>query len=100
MKTNLTTLEMPLAVQDEFRSFASTIRQRKGSSIYLLANMTEFGKSPSIPAAALGAMGYDVAIYPVSALRSAMFAVKVRVAFKSCSRDIGCQHPSLLCRIC
>ena len=37
--------------------------------------MTEFGKTPIIPAAKFGAMGYQCVIYPVSMLRVAMGAV-------------------------
>jgi methylisocitrate lyase len=42
----------------------------------LLANMTEFGKSPILDRAALAAMGYRMVIYPVSGLRAAMKAVR------------------------
>ena len=35
----------------------------------LLANMTEFGKTPLIPASRFGEMGYQMVIFPVSALR-------------------------------
>jgi methylisocitrate lyase len=45
------------------------------SGTYLLANMTEFGKTPLIPLAKFGAMGYACVIYPVSLLRVAMGAV-------------------------
>src|SRR5262249_13617936 len=37
----------------------------------LLANMTEFGKTPLVPAAELERMGYRLVIYPASALRVA-----------------------------
>jgi methylisocitrate lyase len=42
----------------------------------LLANMTEFGKTPLVPAAELERMGYRLVIYPVSALRVAHRAVQ------------------------
>lgn len=42
---------------------------------YLLANMTEFGKTPSIPLSKFASMGYSCVIYPVSLLRVAMGAV-------------------------
>lgn len=35
----------------------------------LLANMTEFGKTPLIPASRFGEMGYQMVIFPVTALR-------------------------------
>ncbi len=37
----------------------------------LLANMTEFGKSPNLPAARLFELGYRIVIFPVSAARVA-----------------------------
>ncbi|PXX54797.1 methylisocitrate lyase [Nocardia tenerifensis] len=42
----------------------------------LLANMTEFGKSELLSARTLEAIGYNAVIYPVSALRLAMWAVE------------------------
>jgi methylisocitrate lyase len=41
----------------------------------LLANMTEFGKSPLLSFRQLTDIGYNVVIYPVTTLRLAMFAV-------------------------
>jgi methylisocitrate lyase len=38
----------------------------------LLANMTEFGKTPDIPAPRFGELGYDLVIYPLSMMRLAM----------------------------
>jgi methylisocitrate lyase len=42
---------------------------------YLLANMTEFGKTPLIPLSHFAAFGYSCVIFPVSLLRVAMGAV-------------------------
>jgi methylisocitrate lyase len=42
----------------------------------LLANMTEFGKSPLIDARQLADLGYRLILYPVSALRIALRAVE------------------------
>jgi methylisocitrate lyase len=42
----------------------------------LLANMTEFGKTPLVPAAELERMGYRLVIYPASALRVAHRAMQ------------------------
>ncbi len=39
--------------------------------VRLLANMTEFGRTPALTAAALEALGYDMVIWPVSSLRVA-----------------------------
>ena len=54
-----------LTSADDFRVFASEIR------VPLLANMTEFGRSPLVAAAELGALGYKMVIWPVTALRMA-----------------------------
>ncbi|AEB10925.1 methylisocitrate lyase [Marinithermus hydrothermalis] len=54
----------------EFRAFARRVRAP------LLANMTEFGRSPLVPAARLFAWGYRIVIFPVTALRAAMKAVE------------------------
>jgi methylisocitrate lyase len=43
----------------------------------LLANMTEFGKSPLLTTRQLGDIGYNAVIYPVTTLRLAMYAVEV-----------------------
>jgi methylisocitrate lyase len=42
----------------------------------LLANMTEFGKSPLVPAAELERLGYRIVLYPASALRVAHRAIQ------------------------
>jgi methylisocitrate lyase len=55
---------------DEFDAFA---KQVPGP---LLANMTEFGKSPLLDARHLADMGYRLILYPVSALRIALHAVE------------------------
>jgi methylisocitrate lyase len=70
-----------LATEDEFARFAAAMgrgpraAQSGGRVPYLLANMTEFGKTPIIRAATFGAIGYSCVIYPVSLLRVAMGAV-------------------------
>lgn len=45
-------------------------------SLPLLANMTEFGRSPALDADRLGAMGFRLVIFPVSALRVAAEAIR------------------------
>ena len=45
---------------------------RKNSKSYLLANMTEFGKSKLLSTNALEELGYSIVIYPVSSQRLAM----------------------------
>jgi len=48
---------------------------RKALTVPLLANMTEFGKSPLLSKTELEALGYNLAIYPVTTMRLAMHAV-------------------------
>jgi methylisocitrate lyase len=55
---------------DEFARFAKAVPAP------LLANMTEFGKSPLLDFDELAELGYRAAIYPLSALRAAMFAAE------------------------
>jgi methylisocitrate lyase len=54
----------------EFERFAKAVNTP------LVANMTEFGKSPLLDAKTLGAMGYTMILYPVSAFRSALRAAE------------------------
>ena len=55
-----------LQSEQEFADFA------KASPGPLLANMTEFGKTPDIAAGRFGELGYQVVIYPLSMMRAAM----------------------------
>ncbi len=48
---------------------------RAAFDVPLLANLTEFGKTPLLTRDALAALGYNIAIYPVTTLRLAMFGV-------------------------
>jgi methylisocitrate lyase len=65
-----------LTTQAEFQQFAHALHSDKvGKRVYLLANMTEFGKTPIMSHAKFAAMGYSCVIYPVSLLRVAMGAV-------------------------
>lgn len=49
---------------------------RAAVGVPLLANMTEFGKSPLLTTRQLADIGYNVVIYPVTTLRLAMFAIE------------------------
>ncbi len=62
----------PEALQDEkeFETF------RKQINIPLLANMTEFGKSKLLTYDLLNNLGYNIVIYPVTALRLALYSVQ------------------------
>ena len=57
---------------------------RKNSKSYLLANMTEFGKSKILSANQLENLGYNIVIYPVTTQRLAMKNVEdgLKVIFK------------------
>ncbi|MCI0362730.1 MAG: isocitrate lyase/phosphoenolpyruvate mutase family protein, partial [Phycisphaerales bacterium] len=55
-----------LESEQEFAEFA------KASPGLLLANMTEFGKTPDIPAKRFAELGYQLVIYPLSMMRLAM----------------------------
>ncbi len=58
----------PESMKDE-REFESV---RKNSKVYLLANMTEFGKSKLLSTKELKNLGYNIVIYPVTTQRLAM----------------------------
>lgn len=64
---------------EEFSRFARDV------DAVLLANMTEFGKTPMLTADEFGAMGYDLVIFPVTLQRVAMYAV--REALKTLHSD-------------
>src|SRR3954468_3499872 len=57
-----------LQTEEEFRDFAKEVKAP------LLANMTEFGKSPLLSLGRLGELGYRMVIYPQTAFRVSMFA--------------------------
>lgn len=57
--------------EEEFAEFA---RQKPGP---LLANMTEFGKSPLLDVKTLGEMGYAMVLFPLTAFRVAMKAAEL-----------------------
>jgi methylisocitrate lyase len=59
-----------LKTEEEFAAFGEAF------DVPLLANMTEFGKSPLLEASRLDELGYDLVIYPVTSLRLAMKTVR------------------------
>lgn len=73
-----------LTSEDEFARFAQAMRRVPGPARnggpFMLANMTEFGKTPMITAKSFEAMGYSCIIYPVTMLRVAMGAVTKALA--------------------
>jgi methylisocitrate lyase len=71
---------------EEFASFARAVRAP------LLANMTEFGRSPLVCFDDLAAIGYKAVIYPLTAFRAAMRAAETVLA---ALRDHGTQRELL-----
>jgi methylisocitrate lyase len=71
---------------DEFARFATLVQAP------LLANMTEFGRSPLIDFHDLAHMGYRAVLYPVTTLRAAMHAVRETLVHL---RDHGSQRALL-----
>lgn len=53
---------------------------RKAVEVPMMANMTEFGKSPLLSASQLEDLGYNLVIYPATTLRLAMGAIKEGLA--------------------
>lgn len=64
-----------LATIEEFNAFADAMNDLGDDRPYLLANMTEFGKTPMIKLDEFGDMGYSIVIFPVSTMRIAMGAI-------------------------
>jgi methylisocitrate lyase len=59
-----------LTSAEDLRVFATAVR------VPLLANMTEFGKTPLLPADELARLGYKMVIWPVTSLRIAARAME------------------------
>jgi methylisocitrate lyase len=74
-----------LTTADMFREFG-----RRMPGVKLLANMTEFGRTPFFTASEFEAMGYRMVIWPVSALRVANKAQEKLYA--AIARDGGTQN--------
>ena len=70
---------------DMFRAFAKAM-----PGVKLLANMTEFGRTPFFTASEFEAMGYGMVIWPVSALRAANKAQEG--VYAAIRRDGGTQN--------
>lgn len=75
-----------LETADEFARFAREVPAP------LLANMTEFGKGPLLTVSELGAMGYRMVLYPLTAFRAAMKAAEETLRVL---RDTGHQRDAL-----
>jgi methylisocitrate lyase len=66
----------PEALENK-EEFAAFVRQVQAP---LLANMTEFGRSPNLDFQDLAKMGYRMILYPLSAYRSALKAAQLTLA--------------------
>jgi methylisocitrate lyase len=65
-----------LESKEEFAAFAAALRAGLPTPPPLLANQTEFGRSPLLDLATFAAMGYRMVLYPLTALRSALRAAQ------------------------
>ena len=68
-----------LGSADEFERFARAIRGA-GVTVPLVANMTEFGKTPLLSCAEFASLGYRGVLFPVTALRTALRAIEALLA--------------------
>lgn len=64
---------------EEFRTFAREIR-KAGVIVPLIANMTEFGKTPLLSVAEFESLGYRGVLFPVTALRTALRSIGALLA--------------------
>jgi len=60
---------------DEFRAFARQLAE-EGGKVPLVANMTEFGKTPYMSVSQFEDLGYRLILFPVTALRMATMAIE------------------------
>jgi methylisocitrate lyase len=64
---------------EEFRAFAQGL-SKEGVKVPLVANMTEFGKTPYLTVREFEDLGYRLVLFPVTALRMATKAVETMLA--------------------
>jgi len=64
---------------EEFRAFAQGL-SRAGVTVPLMANMTEFGKTPYLSVDEFESLGYRLVLFPVTALRVAAKAIEDMLA--------------------
>jgi len=82
-----------LETEAEFSEFAQAV------SAPLVANMTEFGRSPNLDFQVLAGMGYRMVLYPLSAFRAALLAARdtlVAIKEQGHQRDV---LPRMLTRL-
>lgn len=80
-----------LESEQEFETFAREM-SRAGVTVPLIANMTEFGKSPYLEVARFEQLGYRGVLFPVSLLRVAIRAIE---RFLTELKEAGSQRSSL-----
>lgn len=66
---DITFLEAPLS-EEEMRRYCADV------SGYKMANLVEFGKTPLLPSAQLAAIGYKIAVYPLTLLNVSIQAMQ------------------------
>jgi methylisocitrate lyase len=76
---------------DEFRTFARLL-SAEGLKVPLVANMTEFGKTPYLTVGEFEGLGYRLILFPVTLLRVATKAIERMLAEL---KDLGTQRESL-----
>lgn len=72
-----------LASAEEFGTFSLAIR-KAGIHVPLMANMTEFGRTPYLSVDEFHALGYQAVLFPVSTLRVAARAVEQLLSELKC----------------
>ncbi|HKN87105.1 MAG TPA: methylisocitrate lyase [Nitrospiraceae bacterium] len=73
---------------EEFQAFAEQFG-KAGMKVPLVANMTEFGKTPYLPVKEFEELGYRLMLFPVTALRMASKAVEIMLTEL---KSTGTQH--------
>lgn len=68
-----------LTTEEEFAQFATELRKTHPHA-WLLANMTEFGKTPLIPVSRFQELGYNLVIFPMTMFRRMMHALTESLA--------------------
>src|SRR2546422_1976617 len=76
---------------EEFKAFAQALK-KDGVTVPLVANMTEFGKTPYLTVKEFEALGYHLVLFPVTALRVAARAIE---ALLEELKNLGTQQRSL-----
>lgn len=76
---------------EEFKAFAQALK-KEGVTVPLVANMTEFGKTPYLSVNEFEALGYRLVLFPVTALR---VATKVVETMLGELKTFGTQRHSL-----